>query len=517
MSVPSNVGPYPIRGVIGQGAMGMVYLAHDPVIDRPVAIKTIHRRLLESNDETSIAARFRVEAKAAGRLTHRNIVPVYQFGEDDECAYIVMEYVAGRNLREYVQPPRKLDVPQVLCVMLQLLDGLHYAHERGIVHRDIKPANLLISDDGRLKITDFGIARTESSNLTRATSIIGSPGYIAPEQYTDREIDRRVDVFSAGVLLYRMLSGTTPFVGTDDAIMYKIVYEAHKPLSEQAKEPALAPFDAVIDRALAKNPAERYPSALAMRTALQALATEPLPEVLPAHLLLPPLLEDPDATRAAPKKARDVPAAPSTPATVAPYTPPPSSASMPSPPLQPATSPIAPLHTPAMSQPGTSPPSVPAPTGWDTAALAEIEHELAQHVGAVARVLVRRAARGLSSQAEVRHAVAGAIVDFEARERFLARAGGPRTHPTSTVAATNFQASTRTIEDTPAGAPMRQGDVDKAAAALVSSMGPIARIVAKRCAASSTTREQFVAQVLAQLTPSVDARRVQADLWRALG
>ncbi|WP_218511617.1 serine/threonine-protein kinase [Variovorax sp. dw_308] len=506
--MPSNVGPYPIRGVIGQGAMGMVYLAHDPVIDRPVAIKTIHRRLLESNDETSVAARFRVEAKAAGRLTHRNIVPVYQFGEDDDCAYIVMEYVAGRNLREYVQAPRKLEVPQVLCVMLQLLDGLHYAHERGIVHRDIKPANLLIADDGRLKITDFGIARTESSNLTRATSIIGSPGYIAPEQYTDREIDRRVDVFSAGVLLYRMLSGTTPFVGTDDAIMYKIVYEAHKPLSEQAKEPALAPFDAVLDRALAKNPAERYASALAMRTALLALATETLPEVLPAHLLLPPLLEDADATRAAPK-VRDSPV---------PYTPPPSvsSASSSAPSLQPQTSPIPPLHPPAASLPGTSPPSVPAPTGWDTTALSEIEHELAEHVGAVARVLVRRAARGLSSQSEVRHAVAGAIVDFEARERFLARAAGPRTHPTATVAATHFQATVPQV-DAPIGVPMRQGDVDKAAAALVSSMGPIARIVAKRCAAKSATREQFVAQVLEQLTPSVDARRVQADLWRALG
>ena len=173
-----------------------------------------------------------------------------------------MEYVAGRNLREYVQPPRKLDVPQVLCVMLQLLDGLHYAHERGIVHRDIKPANLLITDEGRLKITDFGIARTESSNLTRATSIIGSPGYIAPEQYTDRDIDRRVDVFSAGVLLYRMLSGTTPFVGTDDAIMYKIVYEPHKPLSEVTGDATLLPFDAVLDRALAKDPARRYASAM---------------------------------------------------------------------------------------------------------------------------------------------------------------------------------------------------------------------------------------------------------------
>ena len=292
MVVPPYVGPYPIRGVVGSGAMGMVYLAHDPAIDRPVAIKTIHRRLLDSSeDDPSVAARFRVEAKAAGRLTHRNIVPVYQFGEDDDCAYIVMEYVCGRNLRDYIHAPPRLDVPQVLCLMLQLLDGLHYAHERGIIHRDIKPANLLIADDGRLKITDFGIARTGSSNLTRASSVIGSPGYIAPEQYTYSDVDRRVDVFSAGVLLYQMLSGTTPFVGTDDAIMYKIVYEAHKPLSAVTNAAALEPFDAVLDRALAKDPAQRYSTALAMRTALLALATEPVPDVLPAEILLAPRLE----------------------------------------------------------------------------------------------------------------------------------------------------------------------------------------------------------------------------------
>src|SRR5690349_21131771 len=123
---PARVGAYLIRGVIGSGAMGVVYLAHDPAIDRLVAIKTIHRRLLESgDDEPGVAARFRVEAQAAGRLTHRNIVPVYQFGEDDDCAYIVMEYVAGRNLRDYIQAPHKLEVPHVLCLMLQLLEGLH--------------------------------------------------------------------------------------------------------------------------------------------------------------------------------------------------------------------------------------------------------------------------------------------------------------------------------------------------------------------------------------------------------
>jgi serine/threonine protein kinase len=498
--IPLYVGPYLIRGVIGSGAMGMVYLAHDPAIDRPVAVKTIHRRLLESSDdEPNVAARFRVEAKAAGRLTHRNIVSVYQFGEDNDCAYIVMEYVAGRNLRDYIQAPRKLEVSQVLCLMVQLLDGLHYAHERGIVHRDIKPANLLIADDGRLKITDFGIARTESSNLTRGNSVIGSPGYIAPEQYTDRDVDRRVDVFSAGVLLYQMLSGTTPFSGTDEAIMYKIVYEPHKPLSEVTNDAALAPFDAVLDQALAKDPARRYSSALAMRTALLALASEALPEVLPADIVLAPRVEGLE-TRPAAAKERDA-SGPSKAYTrsVASV---PDSRSM--------------SLTPSKSLAGTGPASVPVPTGWDTVALAEVERELAQHVGPVARVLVRRAARGLTSLAAVRQAVAGSIADFEARERFLAKAGVPRTDTVAPAAATDFRA-TLVNGEVPSGVPMREGDVDKAAAALLSSLGPIARVVAKRCAAKSHTREQFIARVLEQLTPSVDARRVQADLWRALG
>lgn len=499
--VPSFVGPYQIRGVVGSGAMGMVYLAHDPAIDRPVAIKTIHRRLLESSgDEPSVTARFRVEAKAAGRLTHRNIVPIYQFGEDEDCAYIVMEYVAGRNLRDYIQPPRKLAVPQVLCLMLQLLDALHYAHERGIVHRDIKPANLLIADDGRLKITDFGIARTESSNLTRASTVVGSPGYIAPEQYTDRSVDRRVDVFSAGVLLYQMLSGTTPFSGTDEAIMYKIVYEPHKPLIELTNDAALEPFDAVLDLALAKDPAQRFSSALGMATALRALATEALPDVLPADILLAPRIEGLEANPVVAKE----------PAASGSSRPDPRSA----PPVPGSTTTI--RLTRSKSMPGTGPPSVPVPTGWDSAALAAIERELAPHVGAVARVLVRRAARGLSSLADVRRAVAGAIPDFDARERFLAKAGGPRTGTPVPAAATDVRA-TQLDATTPIGAPMRDGDVDKAASALLASLGPIARVVAKRCAAQSQTREQFVAHVLEQLTPSVDARRVQADLWRALG
>ncbi|MBK0393159.1 serine/threonine-protein kinase [Ramlibacter algicola] len=489
--IPSRIGSYLVRGVVGSGAMGIVYLAHDPAIDRPVVVKTIHRRLLEGgDDEAGVTARFRIEAQAAGRLTHRNIVPVYQFGEDDDCAYIVMEYVAGRNLRDYIQAPRKLQLPHVLCLMLQLLDGLHYAHEHGVVHRDIKPANLLVATDGRLKITDFGIARTESSTLTRGNFVVGSPGYIAPEQYTDRSVDRRADVFSSGVLLYQMLSGTTPFAGTDEAIMYKIVYEPHKPLGEAVDDASLLPFDAVLDRALAKDPAQRFPTAWAMRSALLELAGADVPDVLPADVVLAPKVEGLQAPPS-PAPSRDAVG---------------SAGSL----SQPAsTQPPVPR-----SQPGTGQ-SIPVPTGWDSEVLAEVERELAQHVGPVARVLVRRAARGATSVAAVRHAVASAIPESAARERFLAKAGPARTG-TVPAAGSRFQPTAPGL-DVPSGRPMRDGDVDKAAATLLPSLGPIARVVARRCAAQAQTREQFVARVVEQLAPTVDARRVQDDLWRVLG
>lgn len=510
--IPSYIGPYPVRGVIGSGAMGMVYLAHDPGIERSVAIKTIHTRLLEREGDASIVARFRVEAKAAGRLNHRHIVSIYQFGEDRDCAYIVMEYVAGRSLRDYIQAPRQMGVPLVVSLVVQLLEALQYAHERGVVHRDIKPANLMIGDDGRLKVTDFGIARTESSNLTRVNSVIGSPGYIAPEQYTGGTVDGRVDVFAAGVLLYQMLAGHTPFSGTDDAIMYKIVYEPHQPLSVATGDATLAPFDAVLDRALAKSPDDRFASAQAMRDALLAIQPPPLPEGIPVEQRLAGRFRMPAAGYAAP-----VGGAPTPPPAAAGHAP--ASAAGAS---SPASVPGWPASQPPRSG-GSGPSSVPVPTGWDDAVLATIERELARHVGPVARVLVRRAARGLTSVAAVRQAVATSIADIAAREKFLnardpspTAGAGRTTTATAGAPAAGAYAATRLLGEVPGGTPMREGDVERAATALLPSLGPIARVVARKCAAQVHTREQFVERVLSQLAPGVPARDVEAALWRAL-
>jgi len=474
--LPQRIGAYEVRRVIGTGSMGVVYLGHDPVINRPVAIKTIQRHLLEPGaQQHSAAARFRVEAQAAGRLNHRNIVSVYQFGEDESCAYIVMEYVPGHSLSEYLRRPERLTKDEVLCLMHQLLDALHYAHESGVVHRDIKPANLMVDRDGRLRITDFGIARIESSQVTRVDAVVGSPGYMAPEQYTGGALDRRVDVFSAGVLLYQMLTGSTPFSGTDDAIMYQIVYEPHASLAARSGDPALAVFDTIIDGALAKLPAQRYSTALEFHAALHALIGGAVAERLAPERLLAP-------------RAVDATASP----------------------------PVARSPASRGGSGADKPASVPIPTGWDEPQLVGLERELTEHVGPVAKVLVRRAARGQTDLSTVRQLVAASIVDPDVREQFLACTDSGK-RPGTLAPAGPARGFPDTRPTSPReGVCLRPEDVEKATAALAQWLGPIARVLARRCADGAVTREQFVARVLEQLAAQVDAQAVEAELWRNL-
>jgi eukaryotic-like serine/threonine-protein kinase len=472
--LPARIGSYPVRGVIGTGSMGVVYLGHDPVIDRPVAIKTIQRHLLEVNArQHDAAARFRIEAQAAGRLNHRNIVAVYQFGEDQDCAYIVMEYVAGHSLSDYLRPPEHLAKGEVLSLMLQLLDALHYAHESGVVHRDIKPANLMVDREGRLKITDFGVARTESSQVTRANAMVGSPGYMAPEQYTGGPLDRRVDVFAAGVLLYKMVTGSLPYTGSDDAIMYQIVYGQHVSVVTRTGDTRLAPYDAIIERALAKTPEQRFATAWEFREALQTLAGGPVSERLAPDRLIPlraPVVD----TKALSSRV-------------------------------PASGASRPTYA-----------SVPVPTGWDETQLTSLERELAQHVGPVARVLVRRAARGQTDLSLVRHLVASAIVDVDVREHFLASTAG-FAGPDSKLPSGLPSVFADTRPTTPHGqSRLTPQDVEKAEAVLARTLGPIAKVLVKRCAEGASTREQFVARVLEQITARVDAHRLESELWRSM-
>jgi serine/threonine protein kinase len=253
-----RLGKYEILQRLGAGAMGVVYLAYDPAIGRRVAVKTIRKDLLDEATAATVSARFRNEAMAAGRLTHPGIVAIYDYGESDETAYIVMEYAPGEDLQRYASA-RRITLFEIRMLMTQLLDALEHAHQAGIVHRDIKPTNLLVAD--RLKVTDFGIARIASSQLTRTGAVIGTPAYMAPEQYRGAGVDHRADLFASGVILYELLTGHTPFRAESlEEMAYKVCHTAHVPATQIRPDLPRA-VDGLLARALAKNSHERFASA----------------------------------------------------------------------------------------------------------------------------------------------------------------------------------------------------------------------------------------------------------------
>ncbi len=262
-----KLGKYRIDGVLGKGAMGVVYKGFDPFIERVVAIKSIHKQLLEDHPEMGLIARFKNEAQAAGRLTHPNIVAVYEYGETEDNAFIAMEFVQGTPLANLMQNEKPADLASSVSWIAQLLRALDYAHARGVVHRDIKPANLLIERDGHLKITDFGIARIEASTLTQVGSVVGTPCYMSPEQFRGETADGRSDIFSCGVLLYQLLTGIRPFSGSSHEIMYQVMHDS--PPRPSLRNPHLgAFFDDVIAKAMAKTASLRYETARAFMEAL---------------------------------------------------------------------------------------------------------------------------------------------------------------------------------------------------------------------------------------------------------
>lgn len=257
----SHLGRYEILGEIGHGAMGVVYKARDPLIDRVVAIKTINLGLaLDEKDEYE--GRFYQEAKAAGRLSHPNIVTIYDVGKSGDVAYIAMEFLQGRELRDIMNDGGLMPVDQVLDITAQVALGLSYAHEHDIIHRDIKPSNIMVVRDGHAKITDFGIARMASSVVrTQTGMVLGSPKYMSPEQVMGKAIDQRSDIFSLGVMLYEMLTGQAPFVGENvNAIMYQTLNAAQPaPSTMNPTVPEMANF--IVAKALAKKVEDRYQNA----------------------------------------------------------------------------------------------------------------------------------------------------------------------------------------------------------------------------------------------------------------
>jgi eukaryotic-like serine/threonine-protein kinase len=262
MTTLAKAGRYEIVGELGRGAMGVVYKATDPVIGRTVAVKTI-KLSAEGTGLTrpELLARFQTEARAAGLLTHPNIVVVFDAGEEDGLYYITMELVEGRSLQALLDDGHSFPLPRVLRIMEQACSALQFAHERNIVHRDIKPANLMLTGDDTVKVTDFGTAKILQFGTVQQTAhVMGTPSYMSPEQVKGRAVDGRSDIFSLGVMLYEMVTGEKPFPGQNiTTVIYKIVNE--EPVPPKQVDPTIHPgISATVMRALAKDPDARYQS-----------------------------------------------------------------------------------------------------------------------------------------------------------------------------------------------------------------------------------------------------------------
>jgi serine/threonine-protein kinase len=455
-NVPERFGKYKVSGVLGRGAMGAVYKAFDPDIKRPVAIKTIRWDLLqEGGPAGSVGARFRNEAQAAGRLAHPGIVAVYEYGQSNDYAFIAMEYVEGCDLREYFARKTAFKEADIVSIMVQLLDALGHAHERSVWHRDIKPSNLIIMNDGRLKIADFGIARIEAADITQTFPMMGTHGYIAPEVYGGRGVDHRADVFAAGAVMYQLVAGKPPFDGPAEKVMFKVCNESPVSLTDSDPSARWAHYDPVVMKALAKAPSERFETAASFRDAILAAYAQPVDATVSEATVIRssgPGHGPRDASRSSAAKA------------------------------------------------GSPSGSTGWPPGWDPATLTLVESHLARVVGPMARVLVRRVARTCTDLDTLLKILAERL-DIGDRRAFLASFSGSPKAPdgsrSHSVPEPVF-ANSRVRAEQPGLTP---GQIERAAHVLATYVGPPARMIVKRASDRTSDREQFY-RLVAESIPS---------------
>ena len=458
--MPERLGKYEITEILGSGAMGVVYKGFDPHIRRTVAIKTIRKELLEHKEVATILARFKNEAQAAGRLAHPGIIPVYEYSEDASLAYIVMEYVEGHGLDEYFKRDTPIAPQDVLSIMGQLLEALDFAHERGIVHRDIKPSNLIVTVSGRLKVADFGIARIDATELTQIGMVMGTPGYVAPEQYVGVAVDRRADVFAAGVVFYQMLSGVKPFTGSTETICYKTCNEDPPPPSQVDPSRGLAHFDPIVARALAKKPDDRYPTAQVFREAILAANQAPVS---------PSVSEETIIYQVKPPVA---------------------------------------LVEGTASRPRTES-GAGSPTGyppeWDVSVLKAVEKELTRIVGPVARVMVKRAARRTRDLESLYQTLADEIANDRDRGKFLASRG--RVSKSSTPSAESAPTTGSAARASAAASRVSSEIVEQATRQLAVFLGPIAKVIVKKAAAKAAGPRELYLSLAEHLGNEEEKRR----------
>jgi serine/threonine-protein kinase len=438
---PAEIGRYRIETVLGRGAMGVIYLAHDPDIDRKVAIKLVRADLLSGEDRADYLARFRREAQAAGRCSHPNIVTIYDFALHEGNPFLAMEYVDGVSLSQARQRGTVFSPQDAGFVMAQVLDGLAAAHAMGIVHRDIKPANILLVGGNRVKVTDFGISRFNTSEMTQDGSVVGTPSYMSPEQCRGDAVDSRSDLFSTAAVLYELLCGERPFPGKTIAeVMQRLLNEA--PADLRARNPAVVPaLAAVVERALAKRAPDRFATAGEMAAALRAAL----------------------GAGAAGNGGDD--------RTV--FVPPAAAAAM------------APEVAPHPADPGLS-------GIFDVDSLATLERRLARYVGPIAHYLVQSAVRKSGSVETLCETLAGNIAQAQERDVFrqeaLRQLRGVAAHATTTAAP----------------AAVGPDEQERAQQALTEYLGPVARVMVKRAAAAATSPADLWQRLSAHIESQAD-------------
>jgi serine/threonine-protein kinase len=440
--IPATIGRYDVVGVLGRGAMGTVYRAHDPDIDRPVAIKLIQAELLDNDGRDRFITRFRREAQAAARCAHPNIVAIYDFGLHGDNPFLAMEFVDGPTLEQLRRDLGRFSIEDAVFLMLQVLAALEGAHGTGVVHRDIKPANIILSGGNHVKVTDFGISRLETADLTAESTVIGTPSYMSPEQWIGQAADARSDLFSASVVLYEMLAGAKPFPGSSSAqVMHRLLNEPAPDLSLVAPE-LPAEVCALVSRGLSKAREDRFASAAEMAAALRAAATNTGTAYTDRTIVRPsrPALAlasestggsvafddellntlqralsehiGPIARQLVQRAARKADSLTSLYESVATAIDAPASRIVF---LEQARKQVAASNTSLTAKPSAVPATIPA-TGME-----RLQTELARHVGPLARILIKRASAGASGRA-LWSALSVHIADPKARAAFLSSA-----------------------------------------------------------------------------------------------